>query len=67
MCRFGRRVLLAVSLIVIPFIPASNLLFRVGFVVAERNLYLPSTGLVTLVAMGAYTLYARYPFVSCRV
>lgn len=29
---------------IIPFIPSSNILFRVGFVLAERNLYIPSMG-----------------------
>lgn len=33
--------IVAGSLIAIPFLPASNLLFPVGFVVAERVLYLP--------------------------
>uniref|UniRef100_A0A3Q3GTC8 Transmembrane O-mannosyltransferase targeting cadherins 1 n=1 Tax=Labrus bergylta TaxID=56723 RepID=A0A3Q3GTC8_9LABR len=35
-----------------PFIPASNLFFRVGFVVAERVLYMPSMGYCILVAHG---------------
>ena len=30
-----------VLLVVVPFLPASNLLVRVGFVVAERILYIP--------------------------
>ena len=33
--------LVGLCLVVIPFIPASNLFFRVGFVVAERVLYIP--------------------------
>ena len=37
-----RRVtLLGLSLLVVPFLPASNLFLRVGFVVAERILYIP--------------------------
>lgn len=43
---------LAIFLMVIPFIPVTNLLFPVGFVVAERVLYLPSMGFCLLVAMG---------------
>ncbi|KAF6722281.1 Transmembrane and TPR repeat-containing protein 1 [Oryzias melastigma] len=35
-----------------PFIPASNLFFRVGFVVAERVLYMPSMGYCILVTYG---------------
>ena len=47
-----RLVLVSLALLVIPFLPASNLLFRVGFVIAERNLYLPSVGFVMLVTLG---------------
>ena len=55
----GRRakiVLFALSLVVFPYIPASNLFFPVGFVVAERILYVPSMGFDMLVAMGAWLL-----------
>jgi hypothetical protein len=34
----------SVLTLTLPFLPASNLLFPVGFVVAERVLYLPSMG-----------------------
>lgn len=37
---------------VLPFLPASNLFFPVGFVVAERVLYIPSMGFSMLVAHG---------------
>ena len=40
------------SFLVLPFIPASNLFFPVGFVVAERILYTPSMGFCALVALG---------------
>jgi hypothetical protein len=43
-------------MIIFPFIPASNLFFYVGFVVAERILYIPSMGFCLLVAQGAYLL-----------
>jgi len=43
---------LSLALLVIPFIPASNLFFRVGFVVAERILYVPSMGFCMLVVLG---------------
>ena len=43
-------------LTVLPFLPASNLLFPVGFVVAERVLYLPSMGFTLLVGSSAYRL-----------
>ncbi|XP_032893910.1 protein O-mannosyl-transferase TMTC3 [Amblyraja radiata] len=45
-------VLMALSFMVLPFIPASNLFFPVGFVVAERVLYVPSMGFCLLVAHG---------------
>lgn len=40
------------ALLVLPFLPASNLFFPVGFVVAERVLYMPSMGWCLLVAHG---------------
>nr|CAB3267131.1 transmembrane and TPR repeat-containing protein 3 [Phallusia mammillata] len=46
----------AVAMIVFPFLPASNLLFTVGFVVAERILYIPSIGFTLLVAVGLHKL-----------
>ncbi|XP_077451489.1 protein O-mannosyl-transferase TMTC3 [Stigmatopora argus] len=48
----AKTVVMALSLIVLPFIPASNLFFPVGFVVAERVLYVPSMGFCVLVAHG---------------
>lgn len=49
--------IIASSVIVFPFIPASNLFFYVGFVIAERILYIPSMGVCLLIAQGAYVLY----------
>ncbi|XP_033888355.1 protein O-mannosyl-transferase TMTC3 isoform X1 [Acipenser ruthenus] len=48
----SKTVIMALSLIVLPFIPASNLFFPVGFVIAERVLYVPSMGFCILVAHG---------------
>ncbi|XP_018107867.1 protein O-mannosyl-transferase TMTC3 isoform X2 [Xenopus laevis] len=48
----SKTVLMALCLIILPFIPASNLFFPVGFVVAERVLYVPSMGFCMLVAHG---------------
>ncbi|KAJ8245605.1 hypothetical protein GJAV_G00272540 [Gymnothorax javanicus] len=42
-----KEVLVGLLFLVFPFIPASNLFFRVGFVVAERVLYMPR-GIVLL-------------------
>ncbi|XP_065840241.1 protein O-mannosyl-transferase TMTC1-like isoform X1 [Oscarella lobularis] len=47
-----RVVLLGLTLVVLPFLPASNIFFRVGFVVAERILYIPSLGFCLLVVQG---------------
>lgn len=49
-------ILVILSLIVFPFLPASNLFFPVGFVVAERILYLPSMGFCLLVAFGFHKM-----------
>ncbi|KAK5848761.1 hypothetical protein PBY51_008455 [Eleginops maclovinus] len=48
----SREVLVGMLFLMFPFIPASNLFFRVGFVVAERVLYMPSMGYCILVAHG---------------
>lgn len=45
-------VLFSLFMTLLPFVPASNLLFPVGFVIAERILYLPSMGFCLLVAIG---------------
>lgn len=47
-------------LMVLPFLPASNLFFPVGFVVAERVLYMPSMGFCLLVAYGFKLLQRKY-------
>ncbi|XP_051911797.1 protein O-mannosyl-transferase TMTC1 isoform X2 [Hippocampus zosterae] len=47
-----KEVLMGLLFLVFPFIPASNLFFRVGFVVAERILYMPSMGYCILVVHG---------------
>jgi len=54
------------AMLVVPFLPATNLLFRVGFVIAERVLYLSSAGGVMLVVLGASALSARYRTVRWR-
>ncbi len=42
---------------ILPFLPASNLFFPVGFVVAERVLYIPSMGFCILIAYGWQKLW----------
>lgn len=49
----------SLGLLVIPFLPATNLFFYVGFVIAERVLYIPSMGFCLLVAVGLRALYVR--------
>jgi len=50
----GRKMhlLFSLAMLLLPFVPASNLLFPVGFVIAERILYLPSMGYCLLITLG---------------
>lgn len=52
--------LVGLILSICPFLPASNLFFPVGFVVAERVLYLPSMGVCLVVA------YSAHRMLTCR-
>ena len=51
-----RMMLFGLSMVVIPFIPASNLFMTVGFVVAERVLFLPSLGVCFVIGFGIHRL-----------
>ena len=53
------QVILAFSILVLCYIPSSNLLFRTGFVIAERTLYLPSIGSSLLIGLGLKNLEKR--------
>lgn len=53
-----RNMLFGFAIIIIPFIPASGLI-RVGFVIAERVLYLPSIGYCIIIAIGIEKLYCN--------
>lgn len=64
---FGPRkklcVILGCCFILVPFIPAMNLFVQVGFVIAERNLLLPSIGYCFLIVLGfkkVEGLYSSY-------
>uniref|UniRef100_A0A3Q1D0K1 dolichyl-phosphate-mannose--protein mannosyltransferase n=1 Tax=Amphiprion ocellaris TaxID=80972 RepID=A0A3Q1D0K1_AMPOC len=59
-------VLFSLGILSLPFIPATNLFFYVGFVIAERVLYIPSIGFCLLVAAGARTLYVRLRTRGCK-
>lgn len=61
-----RVVVFALGLMAFPFLPATNLFFYVGFVIAERVLYIPSMGFCLLVAVGMRSLYVRLRRRSCR-
>ncbi|CAK1578626.1 unnamed protein product [Parnassius mnemosyne] len=52
---------MGLALLVLPFLPASNLFFPVGFVVAERVLYIPSMGWCLLIAHGWRLLAKKRP------
>lgn len=51
-CANAGVLLMALAFLTMPFLPATNLVFYVGFVVAERLLYLPSVGFCLLVGFG---------------
>ena len=53
--KINRALLMSLAMMGIPFLPASNLFFPVGFVVAERILYIPSMGFCLLVSIGYYS------------
>lgn len=50
--------LFGLSMLIFPFVPASNLFMTVGFVVAERILYLPSLGFCFIIGYGISVLLA---------
>nr|XP_053627022.1 protein O-mannosyl-transferase TMTC4-like isoform X2 [Cherax quadricarinatus] len=54
----SRCVLMALAMGIVPFLPATNIFFRVGFVIAERVLYLPAAGFCILVVTGMRELGA---------
>lgn len=56
--------LLSLSLMILPFVPSSQLFFWVGFLVAERILYIPSIGFVFLVTTIISILITMSPFIS---
>uniref|UniRef100_A0A3Q0R7Y8 dolichyl-phosphate-mannose--protein mannosyltransferase n=1 Tax=Amphilophus citrinellus TaxID=61819 RepID=A0A3Q0R7Y8_AMPCI len=59
-------VLFSLGILSLPFIPATNLFFYVGFVIAERVLYIPSIGFCLLVAACARALFVRLRTRGCK-
>ena len=62
----GAVISICLAIIILPFIPATNIFFYVGFVAAERILYIPSMGYCVLVGCGLSRLWKAtcYVFVS---
>lgn len=48
---FFRLLILATALTALPFLPAANIFYPVGFVIAERVLYIPSAGYCFVIAI----------------
>ncbi|XP_003740831.1 protein O-mannosyl-transferase TMTC2-like [Galendromus occidentalis] len=66
-CETNTRIdagVLGMAMLILPYLPASNLIFYVGFVVAERVLYIPSMGYCILIAIGADYLLKNMPSVK---
>jgi protein O-mannosyl-transferase len=57
--KWRRNLLMALSCLVIPFLPASGIV-KLGFVIAERVLYIPSIGFCMLVSIGLHNLTRKY-------
>jgi tetratricopeptide (TPR) repeat protein/fumarate reductase subunit C len=57
--RNDQKVLIFISFLIIPFLPATNLIFTVGFVVAERNLYLSVVGHAAIIVVGLERLQRK--------
>ena len=55
----NKVIVIGLILLVIGYLPASNLLVYVGFVIAERVLYLPSIGYAMLLAFSIQQLTSR--------
>ncbi len=67
-----KNVALLLLIIIVPFLPATNLFAYVGFVVAERILYLSSVGFCLLVGTGVKILLhqskgPQKAFVICSI
>ncbi|KAF5895952.1 transmembrane and TPR repeat-containing protein 2-like, partial [Clarias magur] len=52
-------VVFSLGLLALPFLPATNLFFYVGFVMAERVLYIPSMGFCLLVTLGIRAMFVK--------
>ncbi|KOC70586.1 Transmembrane and TPR repeat-containing protein 4 [Habropoda laboriosa] len=59
--KFLRYSIMGLAMLIIPFLPASNIFFNIGFVLAERTLYIPSAGYCLLLVVGLQKLCNRVP------
>ena len=57
---FFRILTMGLAILAVPFLPASNIFFTVGFVVAERVLYLSSIGSCLITVLGFAALSKKY-------
>ncbi|XP_073256035.1 protein O-mannosyl-transferase TMTC4-like [Porites lutea] len=55
-----RILTMGLAILAVPFLPASNIFFTVGFVVAERVLYLSSIGSCLITVLGFAALSKKY-------
>lgn len=55
-----RYIIMGLAILIFPFLPASNIFFNVGFVLAERILYIPSAGYCLLFTIGLHKFSARF-------
>ncbi|XP_034942581.1 protein O-mannosyl-transferase TMTC4 [Chelonus insularis] len=60
----AKYIAIGLSMMIIPFLPASNLFFNVGFVLAERTLYLPSAGYCFVIVVGLKKLCERFSIIK---
>ncbi|KAH7639783.1 transmembrane and tpr repeat-containing protein 1-like [Dermatophagoides farinae] len=56
----GRTLFISIIMTIIPYLPASNLFITVGFVIAERLLYVPSIGFIFVICYGIRQLRRQY-------
>lgn len=59
--------IIGVSLMILPFLPAANIVRPVGFVIAERILYISSSGYCLLIVIGYKKICNKVNSVKCKV
>jgi tetratricopeptide (TPR) repeat protein len=59
LCRFSPAAFFFGSFALVTFLPGSNLLFRIGTIMAERLVYLPSFGVIACLVLGICFLGRR--------